>query len=69
MAQVNDRIMYESKLRHHLESEEECNKGHISPSDPGQCRWCYLCIQWIRPKDFDGDCNPCSHREDNPDDE
>ena len=65
MTQVNDKIMYDSKLRHNL-TDEECNKGHISPSDPGQCRWCLLCIQWVRPKDFDSECKPGSHREDKP---
>ena len=69
VTQVNDRIMAESKL-HNL-TEEECTVGHVKFEgnelvSRGQCRWCNNCIQWIRPKDFDAECNPASHREDKP---
>ncbi len=26
-------------------------------------RWCSRCLQWIRPKDFNTECNPASHKE------
>jgi len=42
-------------MKHQL-SEDECCLGHMNPEDPGQCRWCENCKQWVRPKDFDGHC-------------
>jgi hypothetical protein len=42
-------------MRHHI-TEEECNKGHMDPEDPGQCGKCSSCMKWIRPKDFNAEC-------------
>ncbi len=61
------------KTAEHKLGEEECTVGHMKMErnkdgdlamvSRGQCRWCSQCIQWVRPKDFNTECNPASHKE------